>query len=222
MDPNLSFATTRSRCPRILLVDKNVLAVESLVHRIRDERLDLDYDVCLSHERAIIKLFRSPPPYQLVISSVPMAEQDDFFLLKHNRIQQPTVPFVLTTGLADTASARRAIDEGAFDLLPVPLEPEQTAHTIRRALWHNKLKGLIATQERALETYRGHLAAYPSDKTTDDAFHRAVAAVQRTISVVESSMQRFEGSFECFSEFAKSMEQDARIRALHRLNSLQK
>jgi len=87
---------------------------------MRDERLDLDYEVCLSHDSAVIKLFRSPPPYQLVISSVPVAVQDDFFLLKHNRILQPDVPFVLTTEPADTASARRGIiNEGAFDLLPV-------------------------------------------------------------------------------------------------------
>ena len=61
MSPDLSSITPASRFPRILLADTNVLALESLINTMRDERLDLDYDVALSHDSAVIKLFRSPP-----------------------------------------------------------------------------------------------------------------------------------------------------------------
>src|SRR5215475_5382020 len=164
MGPNLSHVTSSARFPRILIAGNNVSTVESLVYIFADRRLDVDYDLCTTHDHAVIKLLRYPPPYQLVISSVCLAEIDDFFLLKHNQNLQPFVPFVVTSGASDTNSSRRALEEKAFDFIPIPLECEQTINTIRLTLWHNKFKALIASRDKALKRARQHIADYPGNR----------------------------------------------------------
>jgi len=219
---NVSQVTSVPRIPRILIAENNTSTVDSLIHNIKDSRLDLDYDVCTSHDRAVIKLFRSPPPYQLVIGSVHLAEMDDFLLLKHNRFLQPDVPFVITTGAAEIMSSRRALKEGAFDLIARPLEPKQMVETIRLALWHNKLSVLIASRERMLEKFRQHIAEYPRNRKDGEAFQRAVVIVQETASFTAQSLQRIEESIVCFSNFATKVAYQARKRASDRLDALQK
>jgi DNA-binding NtrC family response regulator len=154
MRPDLSHVTS---FPRLLIADSNLATVESLVQTFGDRRLHFDYDVCTSHNQAVVKLFRSPPPYHLIISSVRLAEVDDFFLLKHNRQLQPFVPFVITAGASEINASRRALEKGAFDLILTPLEHEQTVSTIRLGLWHNKVKALIASRDKVIERYQQHL-----------------------------------------------------------------
>jgi DNA-binding NtrC family response regulator len=222
MDPNSSQVPSASPVPRILIAESNTSTVESLIHHIKDSRVDLDYEVCTSHDRAVIKLFRSPPPYQLVISSVHLAEMDDFLLIKHNRFLQPNVPFVITTGANEIKSSRRALKEGAFDLIATPLEPLQTADTIRLALWHSKLQTLIASREKMLERFRQHIADYPRHRREGEAFQRALAIVQETAAFTAQSVQRIEESIVCFSDFATKVAHHAKKRASERLDALRK
>jgi DNA-binding NtrC family response regulator len=79
---------------------------------------------------------------------------EDFLLVKHNRVLQPDIPFVIITGLEKIEASRRALEEGAFDLIPTPQQPQQTVETIRLALWHSTLK---ASKERRLEKYCQHI-----------------------------------------------------------------
>jgi len=179
--------------------------------------------VCTSHDRAVIKLFRSPPPYQLVIGSVHLAEMDDFLLIKHNRFLQPSVPFVITTGTAELKSARRALMEGAFDLIAMPLEPKETVETVRLALWHNKLNMLNTSRERMMQKYRQLIADYPRDrKEKSEAFQRLLASMLATVSSTEQSLQQIEESLACFPDIATKVEYHIRKRALARLNALRK
>jgi len=111
--------------------------------------------------------------------------------------------------------------QGAFDLLPCPLNHEQTVGTIRLALWQSKLKNLIARKEAALETYEQHLADYPDDRNMiQDSFHKALSAFENTISSVAQAILRIEESTLCFNDFASQVEYHARKRALERLDSV--
>ena len=76
MGPVLSHSISTPRFPRLLIAENNFSTVESLLTTIGDRRLDLDFDVCTSHDGAMRKLFDSP--YQLIISDVHLAETDDF------------------------------------------------------------------------------------------------------------------------------------------------
>jgi len=170
----------------------------------------------------VIQLFRSPPPYHLVISNVHVAEVDDFFLVRHNRLRQPAVPFVIITGAADIEPSRRALDKGAFDVIATPLEPEQTVATIRLALWHSQLRALIASREQMLKKFRHIIADYPSDRKNGEAFQRLLASMQTTRSSSERSLQRIEESFVKISDLTTEVAYYTRTRALERLKALAK
>jgi DNA-binding NtrC family response regulator len=219
MGLDLSHVTSSAWFPRILIAENNSATVKSLIGTFGNRRLDVDYDVCTSHDYAVLKLFHSPPPYQLVISSVHLAEVNDFFLLKHNQNLQPFVPFVITSGASDTELSRRALEEGAFDLIPTPVEHEQTVNTIRLALWHNKLKILIASRDEALERYHQHVADYPGNKT-GEAFREILTSIEETLSAYERTIRSMEGSIRCFTDLAEDVKKQARETALRRLDTL--
>ncbi|HKC96119.1 MAG TPA: response regulator [Nitrospira sp.] len=221
MGPDLSHVTSSGRFPRILIAENNFSTVESLIQTFGDRRLDVDYNVCTSHDCAVLKLFHSPPPYQLVISSVRLAEIDNFLLLKHNRNLQPFVPFVVTSGVSDTASSRRALEEGAFDVIHTPLEHEQTVSTISLALWHNKLKALIASRDNALERYHQHITKYPGDRS-GEAFRTILASIEESLSAHRRTIDRIETSIKCLVDLAENVEEQARYHALRRLGAFPK
>jgi DNA-binding NtrC family response regulator len=165
MGPDLSHATLSARFPRILIAENHFSTVESLIQTFGDRRLDLDFDVCTSHRSAVRKLLASP--YQVIISGVHLAELDDFLLLKRIQALEASVPLVITATTADKESARRVLEQGAFDLIPTPLEHEQTVDSIRLALWYNKFKALIASRDKALERYQQYIANYPGNRRGD-------------------------------------------------------
>ena len=201
------------RLPRVLIVENDFSVVEPLINTFKDRRLDFDFDACTSSLGAAKKLLASP--YQLIISGAHLAEMNDFLLLKRTQAQEPFVPVVVTASASEKEAARRVLTHGAFDLLPSPLDHEQSVRTIRLALWQGKLKNLIARKEAALEEYQEHVANYPDDrKNIEDSFHRAISAFEDTISSVTQTMLRIEESTVCFADFASQVEYHARKRAL--------
>lgn len=217
MSPDLSHLSSSSSLCRVLIAE-NCSATKSVIHTVGDQRLGIDVHVCTSHNQAVMNLFHSPPRYQLVICSVQLAEMDEFLLLKHNRMLQPFVPFVVTASAAEQASARRALEEGAFDLITHPVEHEQMVSTIRLALWHSKLRNLIARKETAQDKYRQHMANYPDDRELEETYNKALAVVEEASSSVERTILRVEESTaRFFSDFATKVERYARKHALERL-----
>jgi DNA-binding NtrC family response regulator len=221
MGPDLSHVTSSARFPRILIAENNFSTTEPLVGAFGDRRLDVDFDLCTSHSNAVRKLLAAP--YQLIISGAHLAEMDDCLLLKRSQALQPFVPFVVTASASEKEAARRVLERGAFDLIPSPLNHEQTVRTIRLALWHGKLRNLIVRKEAALEQYRQHLADYPDDREKiEELFNRALLSFEKTISSVARTIMRIEQSTVCFSDFATKVEYHARERALERLDGLGK
>jgi len=220
MGPDLSHVTSSGRLPRLLIAENNLSTFEPLIRTLRDERLDIDFDVCTSHLHAVWKVLASS--YQLIISGVHLAEMDDFLLLKQAQKLQLFVPFVVTASASEKEVACRALKHGAFDLVPTPLDHEQTVNTIRLALWQNTLMELIARREKAFEKYRRHLDAYPGTRKKDDAIHKALSSLQRMVSCLDQSIQAIERSIKCLADLARIVEQEAQAEAWERLDSLPK
>ena len=223
MGPDLSHLISSARAPRLLIAESVPSGLESLLQTFGDKRLDVDIDIdlCTSPRSAVRKLLLSR--YQLVISGAPLAEMEDFLLLRRTRALHAYIPVVVTAGASQKDSARRVLTKGAFDLITRPLQLGQTVGTIRLALWQSKLMGLIAHKEKALEKYRHHMTDYPCDRNkAAESFQRALSAFEKTIASVERSMVRMEESMVCFSEFATKVEYYARERALERLTMLSK
>jgi DNA-binding response OmpR family regulator len=187
----------------------------------RDRRLDFDFHLCTSRDGALRKIENSP--YQLIISNARLAEKDDFSLLKQTRSLKTFVPFVVTADPSkqhENESARQILEHGAFDLIALPLKTEQTVNTIRLALWHNKFRALVTSREQAIEKYRQHIADYPSDTERDEEFQRTLSVLQETVPSVERTFQAIEKSLMRLSDFGMRVENQARKRALERLNAL--
>jgi len=214
MDGILSRSAGPTHIPRILMAENHFSTMESLIQTLGDRRFHLDFDVCPSHHSAVRKLLASP--YQLIISGVHLAELDDFLLLKRIQALEVFVPLVITATTGDKASARRLLEQGAFDLITTPLEHEQTVDTIRLALWHNKLQAIIASRDKALEKYRQHIDNYPG-KRTDEAFQTILILIEQTVSAHDWTIGRIETSIKCLANLGK---EQAREQALRRLNTL--
>lgn len=218
MGPVPSHSTSIPRFPRLLIAENSFSTTEPLIRAFGDKRLDVDFDLCTSRSNAVRKLLAAP--YQLIISGAHFAEMDDCLLLKRAQELQPFVPFVVTANTSEKEVARRVLERGAFDLILSPLDHGQTVRTIRLALWHGKLRNLIARKEAALEQYRQHMADYPDDRNkVDESFNKAMLAFEKTISSVARTIVRIEESRVCFSDFATKVEYHARTRALERLTA---
>ena len=214
MDGILSRSAGPTHIPRILMAENHFSTMESLIQTLGDRRFHLDFDVCPSHHSAVRKLLASP--YQLIISGVHLAELDDFLLLKRIQALEVFVPLVITATTGDKASARRLLEQGAFDLITTPLEHEQTVDTIRLALWHNKLQAIIASRDKALEKYRQRIDNYPG-KRTDEPVQTILILIEQTVSAHDRTIGRIETSIKCLANLGK---EQAREQALRRLNTL--
>ena len=113
------------------------------------------------------------------------------------------VPLVITATTGNKASARRLLEQGAFDLITTPLEHEQTVDTIRLALWHNKLQAIIASRDKALEKYRQHIDNYPG-KRTDEAFQTILILIEQTVSAHDRTIGRIETSINASPIWARN------------------
>ena len=182
-----------------------------------DRRLDFDFDVCTSHRGAVRKLLASP--YQVIVSGAHLAEIDDFLLLTRSQALEVIVPLVITVATEEKASARRVLEQGGFDLIPTPLEQEQTVSTLRLALWQHKLNALIAARDKVLERYRRHIDDYPGNRS-GEIFQSIMTSIEQTVAAHERTIQQIETSLKCFTNLAKTVENQARDRALERLERM--
>jgi hypothetical protein len=128
---------------------------------------------------------------------------------------------VVTAGAYEKEPAGRVLAQGAFDLIPTPVDHEQTVSTIRLALWNGKLRNLIASKEKLIEKCRQHLADYPGERLQVQEFlSNALSAFEKTIAAVDQTLLRVEESAVRLSELAIKVEQEAKTRAFSRLDSL--
>ena len=67
------------------------------------------------------------------------------------------------------------------------------------------MKTSIASREKTLEKYRQHMADYPGEKVTDDAFKRTPLAVEKSVSTVERTFQQIDEGVVRLSDFASNM-----------------
>ena len=218
MNEGISRISSPHRFPRLLIAADYASTVEPLLRTFGDDRLDVDFDLCTSLASATRKL--SARPYELIIAGAHLAEADDFFLLKSSQSLQGVAPFVVTAGAREKDAAARVLAQGAFDLIPTPIEHEQTVTTIRLGLWNGKLRNLIESKEKMVEKCRQHLSNYPGERFQVEALlSDALSAFEKTISAVDQTLLRVEESAARLSEVAIKVEQEARTRAFARLDS---
>jgi hypothetical protein len=72
-------------------------------------------------------------------------------------------------------------------------------------LWHNKLKALIASRDKALERYRQHIDDFPGNRM-GEAFRIIRTSLEQTVSVHERTIGQIEASITCLTDIRKNVE----------------
>ncbi len=112
-----------------------------------------------------------------------------FRFLKFKRPHQIAAPLLITAGKQDRSSAYRLLQREAFDLIVKPIVPEQAAHTIRLALWQNRLLKLLASKERTLSKFKDHMETYPHDLGAEAHFTERCDIIDSTVRAIKDSMR---------------------------------
>ena len=200
--------------PSILIAETNPYLVEALPSVLHQRIPDLRFDVCSTKDHITQHLLRAG--YDTVISNVHLAGIKDCVLKRNPGLE--SVPLVITAEVSDKDHARQALEQGAFDLITSPLDPDQTVTTVRLALWYNRLLRMISSNEKAIEKYRQHMNAFPGDEQITARFQRNLGAVSSTLAAVEKSIHAVHRSG--FSDLATTVVQQTRAKALERLHGL--
>ncbi|NOJ22724.1 sigma-54-dependent transcriptional regulator [Vibrio coralliilyticus] len=69
-----------------------------------------------------------------IISDVRLPEINGLELLQQVKQQAPGIPVILITGHGDVDMAVKALQQGAYDFIEKPFEPERLAHTVNQAI----------------------------------------------------------------------------------------
>ncbi|MDD3313121.1 sigma-54 dependent transcriptional regulator [Pseudodesulfovibrio sp.] len=91
----------------------------------------------------------------MILSDVKMPGMDGLELQKRVAEIDAAIPVVLFTGHGDIAMAVRAIQDGAYDFVEKPFDPEQIIETVKRALEKRRLILENRGLKRALEGCSG-------------------------------------------------------------------
>ena len=94
----------------------------------------------------------SPDYAGVILSDIRMPGRDGFDLLAYVRATDSDLPVVLLTGESDVPTAVRAINDGAYDYLEKPCDPDHLVDVLTRALDHRAL----VLKSRALDLQLQH------------------------------------------------------------------
>jgi DNA-binding NtrC family response regulator len=120
---------------RVLIVDDDEAMREML--RARLVPRGFDPHACESAERAIERI--GAEAFDAVVTDIRMGGRSGLELCEWLRAHRPDVPVVVITGFGSLESAIDAIRAGAHDFLPKPLEVEELAFRLERAVRHRRL-----------------------------------------------------------------------------------
>lgn len=115
---------------RVLIVDDDQCACEILGDLVSSWGMNPE-----SLTNPILAVTRTAETeYDIALLDVFMPGLNGLDLLQHIRDHSPATKAIVMTGRADTQTAVKALQSGAFDFLEKPVEPDLLHHTFRRAL----------------------------------------------------------------------------------------
>ncbi|HVK71844.1 MAG TPA: sigma-54 dependent transcriptional regulator [Kofleriaceae bacterium] len=158
--------------PKVLVVDDE--PDESML--VRDLLVRRGHDVSLADGGD--SAFRSiaADEFDVVVTDVRMAGVSGIELCQRVKHEQPDIPVIVVTGMADVDTAVAALRAGAYDFVTKPLTAETLAAAVGRAVEHRALVGELRRLRRALD------AARPIDGIVGDS--PAVRAVGEMVARV--------------------------------------
>lgn len=138
---------------RILLADDADLIKSTLkLYLSKDKHFVFSADDGVS----AIELFKKERP-DLVITDIVMPEADGFQVMKYVKENDPNIPVIMITGVDDTESTIKAIQEGAYDYIEKPIDVTRFNQVVKNALRSKELSEQLAVSlsKEEEEEFRG-------------------------------------------------------------------
>ncbi|HZO74748.1 MAG TPA: hybrid sensor histidine kinase/response regulator [Ktedonobacteraceae bacterium] len=149
--------------PRVLLVDDDPMALQAIAHMLTLRLGEMQVDVVDSAQNALQHLQTSS--YDAILSDIKMPGMSGFDLLDAIRRLHLDIPVVLMTGYNEHELAIQALRAGAYDYLHKPIERDELATAMGRALQTGQLRRQVQLQRRALLQYAQHLEQQVAERT---------------------------------------------------------
>ncbi|MBO2945698.1 response regulator transcription factor [Paenibacillus sp. F411] len=118
---------------RVILVDDEPIILRSLRAAIPWEELSMEVAGEAKNGEAALELVKQLQPHVL-ISDIRMPGLDGISLMKEVMQEQPKLFFIFISGYGEFEYAREALREGAFDYLLKPIDHEELAASLLRAV----------------------------------------------------------------------------------------
>jgi cyclic di-GMP phosphodiesterase len=149
-DENMSEVWTQRHTPRILVVDDNA-SIAALMSQLLTTR---GYEVVTAEDaqQAEAEVRREAP--DLILSDVRMPGKSGYELCRDLKENPATrlIPFVLITGLSDSADKVRGIEAGADDFLNKPVLAEELTARVKSLLRMKEFTDELETADSVLCT----------------------------------------------------------------------
>lgn len=140
-----------TKTPNILFVDDEPAVLRSMCRLVRQRRPEWRTHSANGVTEALVKL--ESVSFDAVISDIKMPGRNGFDLLYRLRNDEKTlgIPVVMVTGLSDHDLKRKALEQGATDLLNKPVDSDELLARIGSALQLKVYQDKIKSQNEVLE-----------------------------------------------------------------------
>jgi DNA-binding NtrC family response regulator len=122
--------------PRILLVDDDTTAVELLSEVLAEKRFSVDTACRVDEAVGKLKTQR----YHALVTDLKMPEKSGMELLEYAVRYCPEMPVIMLTAYGTIQTAVEALKSGAFDYIAKPVQVDELALAIEKAISHFRLR----------------------------------------------------------------------------------
>ena len=122
----------------VLIIDDDPVFLHVIPETLRFMMPDVCVTTCTSVGRALEKIQQTQ--YHAIVCDIKMPGMSGFDFLAQVRHSSPWTPILLISGHAEQDMAKQALEEGAYDFIPKPLDRDVFVLAMKRALEAHDLR----------------------------------------------------------------------------------
>src|SRR6201998_1298836 len=119
---------------KLLIVDDALSVRDSLGKWFREE----GYEVATSENASAALTRLAQQPWDVALVDIKMHGTDGIELQRRMHELDPDLIVIMMTGYASVETAVAALKNGAYDYVTKPLDPDEIAHLVKKALSHRR------------------------------------------------------------------------------------
>ena len=121
---------------RILSVDDEAPIELMMKHHFRRKIRSGEYEFFFAHNGLeALAVLANTPDIEIILCDINMPEMDGLTLLaKVNEMHNPAIRVIMVSAYGDMANIRQAMNDGAFDFVTKPIDMDDLALTIEKAI----------------------------------------------------------------------------------------